>query len=153
MPALRYAGAGQHRRRAKRLFTFREAGKRRGYRNHRAGRYGCRNGVARGEIEKMKAAGRHLRIRGLMESQEFIDLTTLCRELDASESSVRRDLSALEKDGVLKRVYGGAMAAEPRDRDLDFDWQSARMADEKNRIGAAAAELVEDGQTVILGGG
>jgi DeoR/GlpR family transcriptional regulator of sugar metabolism len=101
----------------------------------------------------MKAAGRHLRIRGLLESQEFIDLTTLCRELNASESSVRRDLSALERDGVLKRVYGGAMAAEPRDRDLDFDWQSARMAEEKKRIGAVAAGLVEDGQTVILGGG
>jgi DeoR family transcriptional regulator, fructose operon transcriptional repressor len=101
----------------------------------------------------MKAAGRHLRIRGLLESQEFVDLATLCRELDASESSVRRDLSALERDGVLKRVYGGAMAAEPRGRDLDFDWQSARMAEEKKRIGAVAAGLVEDGQTVILGGG
>jgi DeoR family fructose operon transcriptional repressor len=101
----------------------------------------------------MKAAGRHLRIRGLLESQEFIDLTTLCHELDASESSVRRDLIALEKEGALKRVYGGAMSAETRDRDLDFDWQSARMAEEKKRIGAAAAGLVEDGQTVILGGG
>jgi len=101
----------------------------------------------------MKAAGRYLRIRGLLESQEFIDLATLCSELDASESSVRRDLIALEKEGALKRVYGGAMAAEPRDHELDFDWQSARMAEEKKRIGAAAAGLVEDGQTVILGGG
>jgi DeoR family transcriptional regulator, fructose operon transcriptional repressor len=101
----------------------------------------------------MKAAGRHLRIRGLLESQEFVDLATLCRELDASESSVRRDLAALEKDGALKRVYGGAMAAEVRDRDIDFDWQSTRMAEEKKRIAARAAEAIEDGQTVILGGG
>jgi DeoR/GlpR family transcriptional regulator of sugar metabolism len=101
----------------------------------------------------MKAAGRQLRIRGLLESQEFIDLGTLCRELDASESSVRRDLIAIEKEGLLKRVYGGAMAVEARGHDLDFDWQSTRMAEEKRRIGAVAAGLIEDGQTVILDGG
>ena len=101
----------------------------------------------------MKAAGRQLRIRGLLESQEFLDLATLCRELDASESSVRRDLIAIEKEGLLKRVYGGAMAVEPRGHDLDFDWQSTRMAEEKRRIGACAAGLIEDGQTVILDGG
>jgi DeoR family fructose operon transcriptional repressor len=101
----------------------------------------------------MKAAGRQLRIRELLESQEFIDLATLCRELDASESSVRRDLIAIEKEGLLKRVYGGAMAVEPRGHDLDFDWQSTRMAEEKRRIGSLAAGLIEDGQTVILDGG
>jgi DeoR family fructose operon transcriptional repressor len=101
----------------------------------------------------MKAAGRQLRIRGLLESQEFIDLATLCRELDASESSVRRDLIAIEKEGLLKRVYGGAMAVEAHGHDLDFDWQSTRMAEEKRRIGAVAAGLIEDGQTVILDGG
>jgi DeoR family fructose operon transcriptional repressor len=101
----------------------------------------------------MKAAGRQLRIRGLLESQEFIDLGTLCRELDASESSVRRDLIAIEKEGLLKRVYGGAMAVEAHGHDLDFDWQSTRMAEEKRRIGAVAAGLIEDGQTVILDGG
>ena len=101
----------------------------------------------------MKAAGRQLRIRGLLESQEFIDLGTLCRELDASESSVRRDLIAIEKEGLLKRVYGGAMAVEARGHDLDFDWQSTRMAEEKRRIGAVAASLIDDGQTVILDGG
>jgi DeoR family fructose operon transcriptional repressor len=101
----------------------------------------------------MKAAGRQLRIRALLESQEFLDLATLCRELDASESSVRRDLIAIEKEGLLKRVYGGAMAVEPRGHDLDFDWQSTRMAEEKRRIGALAAGLIEDGQTVILDGG
>jgi DeoR/GlpR family transcriptional regulator of sugar metabolism len=36
---------------------------------------------------------------------------------------------------------------------LDFDWQSARMGDEKRRIAKAAAQLIEDGQTVILDGG
>jgi DeoR family fructose operon transcriptional repressor len=101
----------------------------------------------------MKATGRQLRVRQLLDASEFVDLSTLCQELDASESSVRRDLIALEREGVLKRVYGGAMAMQTRDHELDFDWQSARMSAEKRRIGVLAASLVEDGQTVLLDGG
>jgi DeoR/GlpR family transcriptional regulator of sugar metabolism len=101
----------------------------------------------------MNATGRKLKIRQLLEAQEFVDLGTLCQELDTSESSVRRDLIALETEGVLRRVYGGAIAMQTRDQTLDFEWQSGRMAEEKRRIGAAAAALVEDGQTVILDGG
>jgi DeoR/GlpR family transcriptional regulator of sugar metabolism len=102
----------------------------------------------------MKAAVRQLRIRQMLESNEFVDLKTFCRELDASESSVRRDLAALETTGVLKRVYGGAMAAQATGGHLlDFSWQSARRKDEKARIAVAAAALVEDGQTVMLDGG
>src|SRR5690242_14094978 len=110
----------------------------------------------------MKAPGRHLKIRALLEAQEFVDLETLCLELDASESSVRRDLVQLEAEGELRRVYGGAMAVRARDgngRDanreqgLDFDWQSTRQSDEKRRIAAKTAALIEDRQTVILDGG
>jgi DeoR/GlpR family transcriptional regulator of sugar metabolism len=109
----------------------------------------------------MKAPGRHLKIRALLDAQEFVDLETLCRELDASESSVRRDLVQLESEGVLRRVYGGALTAGARDqvRDLsreqglDFAWQSTRNAEEKRLIAAKTAGLIEDRQTVILDGG
>jgi DeoR family transcriptional regulator, fructose operon transcriptional repressor len=101
----------------------------------------------------MKAAGRLLKIRELLTTREFVDLETLCRELDASESSIRRDLVELEAKGVLKRVYGGAMAIEVRDHVLDFAWQSTREGEAKRRIAAVAAGLIEDGQTVILDGG
>ena len=101
----------------------------------------------------MKATGRQLRIRELLESQEFVDLETLCRVLDASESSIRRDLNELEQQRVLKRVHGGALAIKPRDQLLDFSWQSTRHAAEKQRIARLAATLIEDERTVILDGG
>jgi DeoR/GlpR family transcriptional regulator of sugar metabolism len=102
----------------------------------------------------MKAAERHLRLREIFDAQDFVDLETLGRRLKTSESTVRRDLIALEKEGVLKRVHGGALAASSsRDHLLDFSWQSRRMAEEKRRIAKAAAALVEDGQTLILDGG
>ena len=102
----------------------------------------------------MKAAARYMKIRQMLEAQEFIDFQSLCHSLGTSESSVRRDLIVLERDGLLKRVYGGAMAAQPSGSHLlDFAWQSTRMGDEKKRIAQVAAGLIEDGQTVILDGG
>lgn len=102
----------------------------------------------------MNGSVRHLRIRQLIESNEFVDLETLHRELAASVSTLRRDLIELEQQGVLKRVYGGAMAAQLSSHStLDFEFQSGRMRDEKERIAAAVAGLVEDGETVILDGG
>lgn len=101
----------------------------------------------------MKAARRQLRIRELLESQEFVELETLCRELGVSESSIRRDLSQLEQQRILKRVHGGALAIKTQDHMLDLGWQSARQAAEKQRIAKRTAALVEDGQTLILDGG
>jgi DeoR/GlpR family transcriptional regulator of sugar metabolism len=102
----------------------------------------------------MKAAERQLRIRQMIETRDFIDSETLGRELDASESSVRRDLDILEQEGVLKRVYGGAVSVQaPAHRAFDYAVESVRLSDEKSRIARLTAGLIENGQTVILDGG
>ena len=63
-----------------------------------------------------------------------------------SEMTVRRDLRALEREGKLTRVHGGAVvSAEP-----SFAEVVVERLDAKDRIGAAAAALVEDGQTIML---
>jgi DeoR family fructose operon transcriptional repressor len=102
----------------------------------------------------MNAAMRQLKIRQMLESQEYVDLKTLCRGLETSEASIRRDLIALEAGGVLRRVYGGAMAIqEAPSHLLDFNWQSSRLGDEKRRIARRAAGLIQDYQSIILDGG
>jgi DeoR/GlpR family transcriptional regulator of sugar metabolism len=102
----------------------------------------------------MKAAERQLRIRHMLESRDFLDLETLCRELDASESSVRRDLDILEQEKALKRVYGGAVPLHaPAGCGFDYAVETGRLSDEKARIARLTAGLIEDGQTVILDGG
>ena len=98
----------------------------------------------------MKAAERQLRIRQMFESRDFLDVETLCRELNASESSVRRDLGMLESENALKRVYGGAIPVQAAG---DYALETARHGDEKTHIARLAASLIEDGQTVILDGG
>jgi DeoR family transcriptional regulator, fructose operon transcriptional repressor len=102
----------------------------------------------------MKAAERQLRIRQMFETRDFLDLETLCRELDASESSVRRDLDILEEEKALRRVYGGAISLQtPPSRAFDYDTESGRLSDVKDRIARVTAGLIEDGQMVILDGG
>jgi DeoR/GlpR family transcriptional regulator of sugar metabolism len=70
----------------------------------------------------------------------------LAESFGVSEMTVRRDLSALARDGKLERVHGGALhAGEPR-----FSQIEVERLDVKDRMGAAAAALVEDGQTVMI---
>ncbi|HTH41902.1 MAG TPA: DeoR/GlpR family DNA-binding transcription regulator [Terracidiphilus sp.] len=102
----------------------------------------------------MKAAERQIRIRQMLDGRDFVDLETLCRELDTSESSIRRDLGVLEQDKLLRRVFGGAVSVQATPaRSFDYGVESTRLGDEKSRIARVAASLIEDGQTVILDGG
>lgn len=71
----------------------------------------------------------------------------LARTFEVSEMTVRRDLRALARDGKLERVHGGAVDTVP---ERPFEEIALRGQDVKNRIGAAAAALVEEGQTVML---
>ncbi len=102
----------------------------------------------------MKATERQIRIRQMLTTRDFVDLETLCRELETSESSIRRDLDILEQERVLRRVYGGAVSLQTTPaRAFDYAVESARLNEEKNRIARLAAGLIEDGETVILDGG
>lgn len=74
-------------------------------------------------------------------------VSDLARAFEVSEMTVRRDLRALARDGKLERVHGGAVDTVP---ERPFEEIALRGQAVKNRIGAAAAALVEDGQTVMV---
>jgi DeoR family transcriptional regulator of aga operon len=82
----------------------------------------------------------------------------LAAAVDASPASVRRDLIALEERGLVNRIHGGAevagkMAYQPFRFDAAFSLREDRFADEKRRIALAAAEMVQDGETIALSPG
>jgi DeoR/GlpR family transcriptional regulator of sugar metabolism len=99
----------------------------------------------------MLAEERRYRITELICAKGFVSLTQLARELRASESTIRRDLEALDRSGVIRRTHGGAMAAA--ESVPAFEDRSRVCVEEKRAIGAAAARLVADGETVLLDGG
>jgi DeoR/GlpR family transcriptional regulator of sugar metabolism len=71
----------------------------------------------------------------------------LAAAFGVSPMTVRRDLRMLAREGKLERVYGGAISAE---EDRPFAEIAVERSEAKERIGAAAAALVQDGQTVML---
>ena len=101
----------------------------------------------------MRQAQRQLRVQELFANQEFVSFEDLCERFSASKSSIRRDLIELERKGILRRVHGGAISLQTRDEALDFKRLTISRHEEKVRIGKLAAALIQDGQTVILGGG
>lgn len=82
----------------------------------------------------------------------------LAGAMAVSPATIRRDLALLEQQGLLRRVRGGAVPIEPMRSELflqDSAFQEAmsRHQAEKRRIGLAAAELVQDGDTIMLAAG
>lgn len=101
----------------------------------------------------IRQAQRILKVQELFTKQEFVNFEQLCQLFSTSKSSIRRDLMELERQGVLRRVHGGAISLKTRDEGMDFSRLSGHSQDEKRRIGNLAATLVQEGQTVIIGGG
>ncbi len=73
----------------------------------------------------------------------------LARDLGVTPSTIRRDLARLAADGALVRTYGGAVAGVTPSEHDPIDPRLAA----KRAIGAAAATLVEDGQTIAISSG
>src|SRR5580658_394761 len=78
--------------------------------------------------------------------------------IDASPASVRRDLIKLAQRGLVHRTHGsvelaGKMTYEPFRFDAAFPLREERFADEKRRIAIAAAEMVNEGDTIALSPG
>lgn len=101
----------------------------------------------------IRQAQRILKVQELFAKQEFVNFEELCKLFAASKSSIRRDLMELERQGVLRRVHGGAISLKTRDEVMDFSRLSGHSQNEKSRIGKLAATLIQEGNTAIIGGG
>ena len=80
----------------------------------------------------------------------FVTVKELCDRLFASESSVRRDLKELEKNGLIKRSYGGATLAKNFSNIVTFNHRTRQNAAAKKEIAQKAASLVHDGAILFL---
>jgi DeoR family transcriptional regulator, aga operon transcriptional repressor len=84
-----------------------------------------------------------------------VSVEALSEQLGVSVVTVRRDLDVLDEKGLLRRKHGGAVSIEPLfyeqfRRDQSFLAQEKHAADEKRRIGRAAAALITVGETIAL---
>ncbi len=84
-----------------------------------------------------------------------MSLAELVQNLDVSDSTVRRDLEVLEEQGAIRRTHGGAIYVKnsPAAHSLAYADRETTAAAEKHAIAQTVAQLIPEGQTVILNGG
>jgi DeoR/GlpR family transcriptional regulator of sugar metabolism len=96
---------------------------------------------------------RHQMILQALRQRSPVLVGELAAALDCSEMTVRRDLESLERSGGLRRVHGGAASVFFSAEETPYGIRALEFSDAKATIGAAAASLLADGETVILDGG
>jgi DeoR/GlpR family transcriptional regulator of sugar metabolism len=101
----------------------------------------------------MPAVDRRHRILERVAEEQTIHIRELATDLDVSEMTIRRDITRLERDGFLRRTYGGATAHVTRSLELAFNARALQSASAKRLIGMTAAPLVAGASTLFVGTG
>ena len=96
---------------------------------------------------------RQQRLLRFIEQRQRITVNQIRDEFVVSLATARRDLVTLAEQGKVKRVHGGAIAIRHAAPEPPVLQRTAEQADDKSRIGRAAADLIADGETVFLGSG
>jgi DeoR/GlpR family transcriptional regulator of sugar metabolism len=77
-------------------------------------------------------------------------IVELAAHFGTSEMTIRRDLDFLEVEGLARRARGGAISVQSRSFEPPILQRAAHMADAKRRIGAAAASLLRENETIVI---
>ncbi|MGI8697179.1 MAG: DeoR/GlpR family DNA-binding transcription regulator [Mycobacteriales bacterium] len=101
----------------------------------------------------MFAAERRQAILDLVRANGAVSLRSLAEQVHTSEVTVRRDLHALEDEGLLGRRHGGAVAVGAFAHEPTYAEKSHLASEEKTAIAEYAAELVADGDAIVIGAG
>jgi DeoR/GlpR family transcriptional regulator of sugar metabolism len=96
---------------------------------------------------------RHRMILQALHQRSPVLVGELADALDCSDMTVRRDLESLERIGALRRVHGGATSVILSAEETPYGIRALEFTDAKAALGTAAANLLADGETVILDGG
>lgn len=97
----------------------------------------------------MNVQERHQRILSLLRTRDAVEIGELCKALDVSRETVRKDLYELEGDGLLTKVRGGAVLNAGKVESA-YDLRKDTEARSKRAIVAEAVKLIEPGDTVFL---
>ena len=88
----------------------------------------------------------------ILRQEQSATVSSLARRLYASEPTVRRDLAALEAQGYLKRVHGGAVIGGAPDREIPYEVRAGEQEQAKAVMARRAAKFLHKGDVVFLDG-
>ncbi len=98
-------------------------------------------------------AERHKYILDSLQRNGFVRLSDLAAELGVTMVTIRKDVKALEQEGLLYKVHGSARRADPHVSDLELDTKESINRDVKHDIGRKAVELINDNDSIIVASG
>ena len=101
----------------------------------------------------MYATERQQQILDLARRDGRVEHQELAESLDVTPETVRRDLTVLERRGLVRRTHGGAIPVERLGFEPAVPDREGRMAGQKERIAKAALDEVPDGGAVLLDAG
>lgn len=101
----------------------------------------------------MLISERQTLILQLLDEQNSMSVQQLMDATDSSESTIRRDLTELERLRKLDRIHGGATLRDLSATEKTYDEKSIEQLNEKQKIAAYAASLVQDGDCIFLDAG
>ncbi len=101
----------------------------------------------------MQIAERHAFILKQLQQRGAVSVAALSEDMGVTMVTVRKDLKALEEQGVLLRSHGGASLPNAFVSDRPIDEKMQIRVAEKQRIAARAVELIEPDEAIIIGSG
>lgn len=90
------------------------------------------------------------RIIDYIQKNQYVNIHQLVAEFSVSKATIRRDLEVLAANGVILLTHGGAKYKKETESELPYDEKRKTNSDEKSRIGKAACDLIQEGDTVII---
>lgn len=96
---------------------------------------------------------RHQFILNKLSKESFVNVLELCKELDVSSVTIRKDLKLLEDKKLLFRTHGGATINNPYTIERPVNEKERMQSDEKMKIGREAAGSIVDNDSIIIASG
>lgn len=98
----------------------------------------------------MLAIERRNEILTNLQKKQSVLVSELSKQYGVTEETIRRDLEKLEMEGLVKKTYGGAVLKQSLSIDMPLKIRQKTNRTEKKYIGAKAAELIEDGDSIMM---
>ncbi len=96
---------------------------------------------------------RREKILELLIENNSVRVSTLCKLFNVSRETIRHDLFKLKEEGLIIKEHGSATLNRESIVDIDFAKRAREHAVQKRKIGMTAAEMIKDGETIIIDSG
>lgn len=98
----------------------------------------------------MTSTQRRMQIFEIMQTEKTVEVNELAKKFDVSAMTIRRDLALFERQGLVTTNYGGAYINQGTAIEPSFSLKAGQMQQNKKNVARVAAEMVKNGDSIII---